>query len=194
MSHYAYFRIVQNSSFSLQEIEQCLNDIAGTHPIKREHIILEHQSITDVNELPSQLMYYIDRVFTPDDTLITRTLHDLGNNTQQIAYVIQRCQSLGMKLLFLNDLGQNVFSLNVPLAEILNQLKNIEDNYEKMKLDRRHAIALQQGKILGRPEGSVYKQAIYEMRCKGYKQREVANHFNISLSTVKRYWKKRLFE
>ncbi|EPJ3766583.1 helix-turn-helix domain-containing protein [Providencia vermicola] len=32
------------------------------------------------------------------------------------------------------------------------------------------------------------------MRSKGYKQREVANHFNISLSTVKRYWKKRLFE
>ncbi|MDN8693942.1 hypothetical protein Q0M89_14335, partial [Staphylococcus aureus] len=87
------------------------NDIAGIHPIKREHIILEHQSITDINEPPSQLMYYIDRVFTPDDTLITRTLHDLGNNTQQIAYVIQRCQSLGMKLLFLNDLGQNVFLL-----------------------------------------------------------------------------------
>lgn len=59
-----------------------------------------------------------------------------------------------------------------------------------MKLDRQHEIALQQGKILGRPEGSVYKQAIYEMRCKGYKQREVANYFNISLSTVKRYWKK----
>ncbi|WP_254178871.1 helix-turn-helix domain-containing protein [Providencia rettgeri] len=28
------------------------------------------------------------------------------------------------------------------------------------------------------------------MRCKGYKQRELAKHFNISLSTVKRYWTK----
>ncbi len=73
-------------------------------------------------------------------------------------------------------------------------LSIVEDNYEKMKLDRRHAIVLQQGKILGRLKGSVYTQAIYEMRSKGYKQREVANHFNISLSTVKRYWKKRLFE
>lgn len=194
MSHYAYFRVVQNSSFSLQEVEQCLNDIASTYPMEREHIIVEHQSLTDVTELPSQLMHNIDRIFTPDDTLITRTLYDLGNNTQQIAYVIQRCQSLGMRLIFLNDLEQNVLALNVPLAEILHQLKTIEDNYEKMKLDRRHAIALQQGKILGRPEGSIYKQAIYEMRCKGYKQQEVANHFNISLSTVKRYWKKRLFE
>lgn len=194
MSHYAYFRVVQNSHSSLQEVEQCLTDIASTCPMERERIIVEKQSLADITELPMQLMHYIDTVFTPDDTLITRTLYDLGNNTQQIAYVIQRCQSLGMTLLFLDDLGRNVLVRTVPLTEILYQLKNIEENYEKMKLERRHAVALQQGKILGRPEGSVYKNAIYEMRCKGYKQREVAKHFSISLSTVKRHWKKRLFE
>lgn len=194
MSHYAYFRVVQNSHSSLQEVEQCLIDIASTCPMERERIIVEHQSLADITELPKKLMDKIDKLFTPDDTLITRSLYDLGNNTQQIAYVIQRCQSLGMTLLFLNDLGRNILELNISLTEVLSQLKTIEDNYEKMKLDRRHAMALQQGKILGRPEGSVYKKAIYEMRCKGYKQREVAKHFSISLSTVKRHWKKRLFE
>lgn len=194
MSHYAYFRVVQNSNFSLQGVEQCLMDIANTYPMERERIIVEQQSVTDITELPKQLMHYIDKVFTPDDTLITRTLYDLGNNTRQIAYAIQRFQSLGMTLVFLDDLDRNILEQNLSLTQVLYQLKTIEDEYEKMKLNRRHAIALQQGKILGRPEGSVYKKDIYEMRCKGYKQREVAKHFNISLSTVKRHWKKRLFE
>ena len=194
MSHYAYFRVVQNSSYSLQEVKQCLIDIANAYPMERDHIIVEQQSLADITELPKQLMHYLDTVLTPDDTLITRTLYDLGNNIQQIAYVIQRCQSLGMVVLLLDDLGRNILALNASLTETLYQLKTIEDNYEKMKLDRRHAIALQQGKILGRPEGSVHKKAIYEMRSKGYKQREVAEHFNISLSTVKRHWKKRIFE
>lgn len=47
----------------------------------------------------------------------------------------------------------------------------------KKKLDKQHAIVLQQGKILGWLEGNVYKTAIYEMRWKRYKQQELAKYF-----------------
>lgn len=79
-------------------------------------------------------MHYIDSLFQINCALITRTLYDLGNNTQQIAYVIQRCQSLGMTLLFLNDLGPNILEINISLTKILSQLKTLKIIMKKLNL------------------------------------------------------------
>ncbi|EKT64478.1 helix-turn-helix domain-containing protein [Providencia alcalifaciens] len=194
MSHYAYFRTVKNSQYSVQGLEQSARDILQENEDIISQVIIEEQLITEITKLPKNLMKYINNIFKPNDTLLIDSLINLGNNTQQIAYIVQRCQSIGMTIALIDEPHGNILMNTVRLAELFYQINNIEDNYEKLKLERRHLIALNRQKQLGRPEGSIYSEAIYRMRQKGFKQREVAKQFNISLSTVKRYWNKRLFE
>lgn len=194
MSYYAYFRTVKNSQYSPQGLEQSARNTLQENGDIRSQVIIEEQLITEITKLPKNLMEYINNIFKPNDTLLIDSLINLGNNTQQIAYIVQRCQSIGVTIALIDEPHENILRNTVLLGELFYQINNIEDNYEKLKLERRHLIALNQQKQLGRPEGSVYSEAIYRMRQKGFKQREVAKQFNISLSTVKRYWNKRLFE
>ncbi|EJD6540697.1 recombinase family protein [Providencia rettgeri] len=194
MSHYAYFRTVKNSQYSVQGLEQSARDILQENEDIISQVIIEEQLITEITKLPQNLMKYINNIFKPNDTLLIHSLTNLGNNTQQIVHIVQRCQSIGMAIALIDEPHENILMNKILLGDLFYQINNIEDNYEKLKLERRHLIALNRHKQLGRPEGSVYSEAIYRMRQKGFKQREVAKQFNISLSTVKRYWTKRLFE
>lgn len=194
MSHYAYIRVRHDDSDALANLEQYTQEIVTFCPEVKDNIIIERQPLLDVKLPPRQLVEHIDHILTPEDTLIIRSLYDIGNNTQQATQILSRCHELGMAVIILNQSITNIFEQKFFLLDVLNLLNDLEESYEGLKLSRRHYISLSQNKSLGRPAGSKYKDYIYELRCKGYKQREIANKLKISLSTIKRHWNKDIFE
>lgn len=194
MSQYAYIRIAPNSEKNVHEIEERKQNALSMEKIIGRETIVERQHLADIAQPPKELGRYINTIFRSGDTLFTRGLHDLGSNTQQITDVIRRCQARGVSIVFLNDPTRNKPDLNKLLWKLIEQFGNIEEDYKKLKLEGRRKVALRHGKQLGRPSKSMYQFNIYHLRSYGYKQKEVADRLNISLSTVKRYWRKYLLE
>lgn len=102
MSHYAYIRVRHDDSDALANLEQYTQEIVTFCPEVKDNIIIEHQRLLDVKLPPPQLMEHIDHILTPEDTLITRSLYDIGNNTQQATQILSQCHELGMAVIILN--------------------------------------------------------------------------------------------
>lgn len=194
MTCYAYHRVRKAYQISPGWVEDYQQEMIHNHSISKENIIIEYQSPTEIMYHPKGLMNLIDYILTPNDLLMIDELEDLGNSTCQIADTLSRCHELMIPVVFTSSSNKNIFDIKLNLHETIVMLSKIDESLKNRKKIKRCHIAIRNGNLLGRPNGSKYNNLIQKLKSQGYKQKEVAEILDISISTVKRYWNKTIIE
>ena len=187
MTRYAYHRLRDEYQFSSRWVEDYQQEMIHNHSISKENMIIEYQSPTDIQNHPKRLLFLLDHILTPNDLLMIDELEDLGNNTCQIADILKRCHELMIVIAFTSLPNINLFDIKSNLYETVLTLSKIDIVFKNRNKIKRCHIAIRNGNLLGRPNGSKHNNLIKKLKSQGYKQREASEILNISLSTVKRY-------
>ena len=194
MTRYAYHKLKKNEQSNPTWIEDYQQEMVLEHSIDKENLIIEYQPPTEVMCHPESLLRLIDYTLTPNDILMISELEDLGNNTSQIADILNRCHELMIPVVFTSLPDVNLFDMKLNVYNTILTLSEIDKFFKKCINIKRCQVANDNGNLLGRPNGSKHKHLVQKLRSQGYKQIEVSKIIEVSLSTVKRYWNKVIIE
>lgn len=120
------------------------------------------------------------------DHLIVPSIHELGRDTIEVHDAVESLHRIGVQLTTLEE-GFDLFGPSS--SGLLNMLSSMA-RLERSKIRTRQQQGFQRARATGRKLGAPKKiddQLIYEWRCRtGATIKEAAEHFDISISGVKR--------
>ena len=125
------------------------------------------------------------------DTLVVLKLDRLGRDNIDVQKTVTMLSDKGIKLICLDLPVQDLSSSE---GKLMLQLFSAFAEFERNRIRERTQEGLSRvkasGTALGRPPATSTTSSVQALKNKGLSQSETANALSVSLSTVKRHWKK----
>ena len=150
---------------------------------QQQRMIIDEFVEIEISSKKSQKERLLDNLFeklSKGDILICTELSRLGRNMLEILNLIEKFNTLGIKLIFTNqpELSTNqTKSLSKLLLAIYGYFAQTEREIISERTKQGLAVARAQGKILGRPRGAKNKERVLDP----YKE-EIKKYLELSLS------------
>jgi DNA invertase Pin-like site-specific DNA recombinase len=193
---YGYIRVsTDKQTTENQRFE--IENFAGTRNIRIERWIEE--TISGTTQLSKRKLGGLMRRIRAGDMVIVSELSRLGRNLLQIMGILHHCMNVGATIRTIKDnyeLSDDIASKTLAFAFGLSA--EIERNLISSRTREAMARLRAGGKKLGRPLGSgnkrlklaPHKDAIAQLRLKGWKKAKIARKFKVSRMTVINFLKR----
>jgi len=166
---------IKNAGYDVSDDRIISETISGsTQAMKREQFKLLVQHKLEAN-----------------DTLIVLKLDRLGRDNIDVQQTIEKLTNRGIKVICL-DLP--IKDLSSSEGKLMLQMFSAFAEFERNRIRERTKEGLNraknEGRKLGRPNGSIQTAKVQQCKTEGLSQSKTAEKLNIGIATVKRHWNK----
>ncbi|AJI95147.1 hypothetical protein BD65_1429 [Yersinia ruckeri] len=173
---------------NVEEVEELnlksdIEEVRKALSISSERTLIDSQPLTNKS---NSLEILINRAMNRGDDLVVLDLNSLGSNAEEIQQNIIRCAKKAIRIhcyfpqkKLTPTVDGYIFTLLIP---------KIQNECRRMNLSALKTRNIT--KVLGRREGSKYRESIELAKRRGLTQSQTSKELEVSISTVKRNWNK----